>query len=101
MGRFVVVVDEDIDPGNIHDVLWAMCTRCDVSKDIDLVRDMRGIPLDPIVKKPSRYYSGARVFINACKPFEWIGEFPKEISIDADLIGRVKAKWGDLLGLPK
>ena len=28
-GRFVVVVDEDIDPTSEFDVLWAMSTRCD------------------------------------------------------------------------
>ena len=28
-GRWVVVVDEDIDPSNLHDVIWAMSTRCD------------------------------------------------------------------------
>jgi 4-hydroxy-3-polyprenylbenzoate decarboxylase len=29
LGRFVVVVDDDIDPTNMFDVLWAMSTRCD------------------------------------------------------------------------
>ena len=32
-GRWVVVVDEDIDPSNIHDVIWAMSTRCDPAED--------------------------------------------------------------------
>ena len=27
--RWVIVVDEDIDPSNMNDVIWAMCTRCD------------------------------------------------------------------------
>ena len=27
-GRFVVAVDDDIDPTNTFDVLWAMATRC-------------------------------------------------------------------------
>ena len=31
-GRFVVVVDEDIDPTSEFDVLWAMATRCDPIK---------------------------------------------------------------------
>ena len=35
---FVVVVDEDIDPTNLFEVLWAMCTRCDPTEDIDIVR---------------------------------------------------------------
>src|SRR6202008_3845897 len=28
MGRLVVVVDEDIDPSNLADVMWAITTRC-------------------------------------------------------------------------
>ena len=28
-GRFVVVVDDDIDPTSEFDVLWTMATRCD------------------------------------------------------------------------
>ena len=27
--RWTIVVDDDIDPTNINDVIWAMCTRCD------------------------------------------------------------------------
>src|SRR5690606_35600487 len=38
MGRFVVVVDEDIDPTNTFHVLWAMSTRCDPVNDIDYIR---------------------------------------------------------------
>jgi hypothetical protein len=29
LGRFVVVVDEDVDPSDLFDVMWAICTRCD------------------------------------------------------------------------
>ncbi len=29
LGRFVVVVDDDVDPTDLFDVMWAMCTRCD------------------------------------------------------------------------
>ena len=32
LGRFVVVVDEDVDPSNLFDVMWAMCTRCDPAR---------------------------------------------------------------------
>jgi len=30
-GRFVVVVDEDIDPSDLGEVIWAISTRCDTS----------------------------------------------------------------------
>ncbi|MDP2718659.1 MAG: UbiD family decarboxylase, partial [Dehalococcoidia bacterium] len=37
MGRWIVVVDEDIDPTDTNDVLWAMSTRVDPVKDIDII----------------------------------------------------------------
>ena len=32
MARLVVVVDEDVDPSNLHDVMWAVATRCEPSR---------------------------------------------------------------------
>ena len=29
MGRFVILVDEDIDPSDLRDVFWAITSRCD------------------------------------------------------------------------
>ena len=29
MARLVVVVDEDVDPSNLADVMWAVATRCE------------------------------------------------------------------------
>ena len=34
-GKWTVVVDEDIDAGELDQVLWAMCTRFDPNVDID------------------------------------------------------------------
>ncbi len=36
-GRYVVVVDEDIDPTNVKEVLWAMMTRVDPPTNIDII----------------------------------------------------------------
>ena len=37
MARIVVVVDEDVDPSNLNDVMWAVATRCEPSEQIDIV----------------------------------------------------------------
>src|SRR5207237_6697034 len=37
LGRFVVVVDDDVDPTNLEEVIWAMSTRCDPAEESDLV----------------------------------------------------------------
>ena len=38
LGRYVVVVDDDIDVYDMNDVLWAMCTRVDPAVDTDFIR---------------------------------------------------------------
>lgn len=38
LGRFVVVVDEDIDVHDINDVLWAMCSRADPVDATEIIR---------------------------------------------------------------
>jgi len=43
-GRWVVVVDEDIDPSNIDEVLWAMATRCNPATDIEFIHRSRSTP---------------------------------------------------------
>ena len=38
-GKYVIVVDEDIDPTNVYQVLWAMATRSRPSQSIDILRE--------------------------------------------------------------
>ncbi|MBI4331160.1 MAG: UbiD family decarboxylase [Chloroflexi bacterium] len=99
MGRYVVVVDEDVDPTDMDEVLWAMCTRTDPARDIDIVREMRSIPLDPIVRKPTDDYKTSRALINACKPYEWKDKFPRAIKMSQELENKIKAKWGKALNM--
>lgn len=43
----VFLVDEDVDPFDISDVLWAMNTRCQADVDIITIPGVRCHPLDP------------------------------------------------------
>ena len=47
MGRLVVVVDDDVDPSNLADVMWAITTRCEPAEQIDIVRNAWSSALDP------------------------------------------------------
>ncbi|MDP2719464.1 MAG: UbiD family decarboxylase, partial [Dehalococcoidia bacterium] len=96
-GRYVIVVDEDIDPTNIPEVLWAMCTRSDPEKDIDIIRRCWSTVMDPILPKSKGGYFNSRAIIDACKPYEWINEFPQEIKISPELAKRVREKWKDIV----
>ena len=46
-GRYVVVVDEDIDVSNLEELVWAMLTRSDPATSIDIIRNAWASPLDP------------------------------------------------------
>ncbi|MBI4334781.1 MAG: UbiD family decarboxylase [Chloroflexi bacterium] len=97
MGRWTVVVDEDIDPTDTNDVLWAMCTRVDPVKDIDIIRRCWSSSVDPIIHQPSKSAFNSRAIVDACKPFEWMNEFPPAVKVSEELTREVEAKWGRLL----
>ncbi len=95
LGRFVVVVDEDVDPTDLFDVLWAMCTRCDPAKDIEFIHRAWSGPLDPLLDKGSS--TNSRAVIDACRPFERLKDFPPVARASPELRRRVEAKFADVL----
>lgn len=94
MGRFVVVVDDDIDITSLDDVVWAMCTRCDPEYGIDILRRCWSGPLDPIIPEERRGFS-SRAIVDACKPYERIKTFPKAVQVSDKLRDFVVSKWYD------
>ncbi len=95
LGRFVVVVDEDVDPSNLFDVMWAICTRCDPAQDIETFRRAWSGPLDPILDKASS--TNSRAVIDACRPFERLKDFPMVAKASPELRRQVAEKFADVL----
>jgi 4-hydroxy-3-polyprenylbenzoate decarboxylase len=95
LGRFVVVVDEDIDPTDLFDVMWAICTRCDPACDIEFVRRTWSGPLDPMLDKASS--TNSRAIIDACRPFERRADFPVVARASPELREGVRTKFADIL----
>ncbi len=93
-GRYIITVDEDVDPSDIEEVIRAICFRVDPRKDIDIIRDCWSGPTDPIIRRPAEAFSTSRAVINACRPYEWQGEFPKVVADSPDVVERVRKKWG-------
>ena len=93
LGRFVVVVEQDIDPTNTFDVIWAMSTRCDPVEDIDFIRQAWSGPLDP--RKNGAHNS--RAILVACRPYESIKDFPAVAESSLELRGKTLEKWGHLI----
>lgn len=98
--RYYVAVDEDIDPTNLNDVLWAMTTRCDPERQIDIVRGTSSAGIDPILspqKRNVRDLTCGRVLIDACKPWDWIEEFGKSMTFTPEYEQQIREKYACLL----
>lgn len=92
----VIVVDEDIDPGNMQDVLFAFSTRCDAPNDINYVHGLSTSNLDPRLTSEERDRGETThnpMLIDACIPYSRKDEFPPTCRIDEDLRERMKEKW--------
>ena len=67
-----VVVDEDVDIHNWHDVLWAMATRCRPDRDVFIVP---GVP--SFARDPHKIHWG-RLGIDATKPIAHPADFERK-----------------------
>jgi len=100
MGRVVVVVDDEVDPSNLADVMWAITTRAEPSDSVDIVREAWSSALDPRIPpgdKARGVTSHSKMIINACVPFAWKSQFPPASALSADELAVVEAKWGGVL----
>ncbi|MGE3150211.1 MAG: UbiD family decarboxylase [Pseudorhodoplanes sp.] len=103
MGRVVVVVDEDIDPSNLNDVMWAVATRCEPSETVDIVRNGWSSALDPRIPPESKergVTSNSKLIIEACIPFGWMDKFPPTSALSPAEARLVQDKWGDAIRTP-
>jgi len=96
LGRFVVVVDEDIDPTNLEDVMWAWCTRCDPERDTDMIKRAWSGPLDPAIH-PDHKGHNSRMIFDATRPYEWRDKFPKVSNLTPEQQRVARERWGWLV----
>jgi len=98
MSRYSVVVDEDIDPSNLQEVMWAVATRTDPAIDIDIIERGMGSKNDPmyVAYRYDAPYS-AKAVIDACRPWDHLDDFPPVAEASKDLQAKIRAKWKELL----
>jgi 4-hydroxy-3-polyprenylbenzoate decarboxylase len=96
MNRYVVVVDDDIDPADLDQVIWAMSTRSDPARDIEVMNRTWGSKLDPLSVEGEPPYN-SRAIIDACRPFERLGTFPRVAESDPAFLREIERKWRDAL----
>ena len=97
MSRYSIVVDEDIDPSNLNEVMWAVATRSDPVRDIDFIQRGIGSQSDPLsVFNSTKVHFASKAIIDACRPFEYLSEFPKVVDVSKDIEDLVRKKWPNL-----
>jgi len=96
-GRYTIVVDEDIDPAELDEVIWAMVTRSDPDRDIEILRRTWGLWVDPQADCfPEQRFYTSRAIIDACRPYEHLASFPPVAEPSAELRAKVLSKWRDV-----
>lgn len=93
--KFIVVVDQDINPREWKEVVWAMTTRMDPVRDTLLVENT---PIDYLDFASPVSGLGGKMGMDATNkwPGETQREWGKPIDMDAATKARVDAIWGSL-----
>ena len=95
--KFVIVVDDDIDVRNWQDVIWAMTTRMDPSRDTTLVENT---PIDYLDFASPVSGLGSKMGLDATN--KWPGETDREwgrpIERDPNVVEKIDKIW-DSLGI--
>jgi UbiD family decarboxylase len=94
--KWIIAVDEDVDPTDFNDVLWALSTRCHPAEDIDTLRNTWSTGLDPSQFETEARPYGSKVLINACKPHRYLKQFPPSTLLRREVYERVAARWAEL-----
>ena len=96
--KWVIVVDEDIDARNWKDIMWAVSTNMDPSRDITIIENT---PIDYLDFASPVSGLGSKIGLDATTKIdpETTREWGTKILMDKQIIDQVSKKW-ESLGLP-
>lgn len=93
--KFVIVTDDDVNARNWEDVIWALTTRVDPSRDTTLIDNT---PIDYLDFASPVSGLGSKMGIDATN--KWPGETDREwgepITMDKDVVEKIDALWDTL-----
>ena len=101
MYRYYIAVDDDIDPVDLKQVIWAMCTRVDPAESVQILKSWTS-DLDPRLppdKREKGDFTMSRMLIDACKPFHWREQFALANKFSGEKREEVWEKWAAKLQL--
>ena len=95
--RYVVVVDEDINPADNEQIMWAMATRVDPREDVEIIRTSWSTALDPMAYPEGLRALNSRMVFDACRPWARSDTFPPVARSSKAMDDRIRAKWAAIL----
>ncbi len=96
--KIIVVVDEDIDPHNIDQVIWAVSSNVNPQRDVLVLRDAHTDHLDPSARVPG---IGGKLGLDATRKFREENDcrdWPEEVRQDPLVEEAMKRLVEKLLG---
>jgi len=96
-GRFIknlIIVDRDIDPFNPIEVEWALATRVQPDRDVEIIKSVTGVILDPSLPEEERLTGKSRtskMIIDATKYDA--DRYEVECNPDPETMHRIEAAW--------
>ena len=105
VGRYTVLVDDDIDPSNLDEVIWAILTRSDPKQAIQILERCHSSSADTTIspeekrryKVPPKPLTTSNAIIDACRPYEWKAEWYPLARVSSGLRTRIFEKWDAVL----
>ena len=94
--KWVIAVDDDVDPTDFNQVMFALSTRCNPSDDIDLLRKTWSTGLDPSKVVVAERPYGSKALIDACKPHRYLNEFPRRTLLRRSVYEKIARRWREL-----
>ena len=91
----IVVVDEDIDPHDLNEVLFRVTSNVDPRRDMVFTDG----PLDALDHASDRFAFGSKVGIDATRknkafdgfPREW----PRDLAFPEEILDRITRRWAE------
>jgi UbiD family decarboxylase len=103
--RYLVIVDDDIDPSSRRQVDWAIRTRVDPAVQLHIQRERWASVTIPAGLTPDKLaiedYSLGTLIIDACKPFRWREHWDamfKTNELKEKTRKEIAEKWKPVLG---
>ena len=90
----IIIVDDDIDPWNLPDVMWAVGMRVQPERDVTIIKNKKGSTLDPSTfheLATSAMIIDATIPLN--QPFQRVVNIPDWVKERINLEDYISAEW--------